>query len=133
MKERNRKTGSSGEGYTPELMQGDGLEFFEDSSGYKHPEEHLTRFEHVCLTVRNVLAGIAFMLFIVSILPMHLGVSHHTLQAVAYFFGAGAYIAEIVEMSDEEKRSSKHHRRHIFMPNLFGLLYIILGISHLFD
>ena len=76
---------------------------------------------------------LAAALFILSILPLPLGHIHHTLQGVAYLIGAGAYIAELVEMSDEEKRASKHHRRRIFMPNLFGLLYIILGISHLFD
>ena len=128
----DRKQSKTGE-YTTELIEGKGFEFFEDSSEFKHPEDHLTRFEHVCLTVRNLLAGIAAVLFIVSILPLHIGLSPHHPQAAPYFFGAGAYIAEIVEMSEEEKRASKHHRRRIFMPNLFGILYLILGISHLFD
>ena len=130
--EDERKTTEAKE-YTSEIAQGDGLEFFEDSSEYKHPEDHLTRFEHICLNVRNILAGIAAVLFIMSILPLHTGISHHDMQAIAYFFEAGAYIAELVEMSDEEKRASKHFRRRVFMPNIFGLLYIILGITHLFD
>ncbi len=107
-------------------------EFFEDSESYRHHDE-LTPFEHRCLFIRNSLAALAAALFILSILPLPLGHIHHTLQGVAYLIGAGAYIAELVEMSDEEKRASKHHRRRVFMPNLFGLLYIILGISHLFD
>ena len=107
-------------------------EFYEDSESYRHHDE-LTPFEHRCLWIRNFLAGLAALLFIVSILPLPLEHIHHDIQGVAYLIGAGAYIAELVEMSDEEKRASRHHRRRIFMPNLFGLLYIILGISHLFD
>lgn len=137
MEDNERREGAqaapSEKEYTSELVEGGGLEFFEDADEYRHPEDHLTRFEHICLNVRNVLAGIAAVLFIISIFPLHIGISHHDIQAVAYFFGAGAYIAELVEMSDEEKRASKHHRRRVFMPNLFGALYIILGISHLFD
>ncbi len=107
------------------------IEFFEDAETYLHHDE-LTRFEHICLDVRNTLAGIAAALFILSLLHIH-GLPANAVQSVAYFFGAGAYIAELVEMSDEEKRASKHHKRRIFMPNLFGVLYLILGIAHLLE
>jgi len=107
-----------------------------DEKDYYSAEGHeeLSRFEHLCLRVRNILAAIAAVLFLASVLPIEaLHASHHTIQGIAYFFGAGAYIAELIEMSDEKKRASRHHRRKAFMPNIFGLLYIILGISHLFD
>ena len=66
--------------------------------------EELTRFEHLCLRARNIFAAAAAVLFVVTLLPISsLGHYEHTLRGVAYFLGAGAYIAEIVELTDAER------------------------------
>lgn len=96
--------------------------------------DQLTPFEHKCLKLRNLFVIIAAALFILSILDIAaLEAYHHLLSSVAYFFGAGAYICEIVELSDEEKRKSPHHSMHAFMPRVFGVLYLVLGLAHLFE
>ena len=93
--------------------------------------EELTRFELLCLRARNIFVAAAAVLFVVTLLPISsLGHYEHTLRGVAYFLGAGAYIAEIVELTDAERIKSKNHRRAMFMPYIFGVLYILLGISY---
>ena len=97
-------------------------------------EKDLTGFEKRCLLVRNILVIIAAVLFILAILPIApIEPIHHIICGVAYFFGAGAYVLELVEMSDEEHRAHPHHKHRAFMPNVFGVLYIILGIVHIFE
>lgn len=97
-------------------------------------DQKLTDFEQRCLAARNILVIISATLFIVSILPIEpIEAVHHDISGIAYLFGAGAYIAEIIEMSDEEKRAHPHHKHRVFMPNVFGILYIILGIAHIIE
>ncbi len=94
----------------------------------------LSRFEKRCLLVRNILVVISASLFIVSILPIEsLAHAKHDISGVAYLIGAGAYIAELIEMSDQEKRTHPHHKHRVFMPNVFGALYLILGIVHILE
>ncbi len=97
-------------------------------------DKNLTGFEKRCLLVRNIFVIIAAALFIISILPIDpIRSVHNIISGVAYFFGAGAYVLELVEMSDEEHRAHPHHKHRIFMPNIFGVLYIILGIVHILE
>jgi len=97
-------------------------------------EQELTAFEHICLRLRNILVLIAAILFILSILPFEkIHEVHNTISGIAYFFGAGAYLIEFIEQYDYEKRHNKDHKRKLFMPNVFGILYIVLAICHLFE
>ena len=76
------------------------------------------------LLVRNVAAGVAAVLFIISFFNVPAVV-----RAVAYFIGAGAYVAEILIMT----RLFCHRPSHdeMFMAYVFGPLYLMMGVTYL--
>ena len=95
------------------------------------PEDHReSKTIHTFLLVRNIFAGIAAIVFILSILPIH-SLEHysHLFKFVAYILGAGAYGAEIIVMTDGLRKNPGLHE--MLMPYIFGLLYILLGFSYL--
>ena len=76
------------------------------------------------LLLRNIAAGVAAVLFIVSFFSVPSFV-----RAAAYFTGAAAYVAEILIMT----RLFRHRPSHdeMFMAYMFGPLYLLLGVSYL--
>lgn len=84
------------------------------------------KFEHGVLLFRNIVVGSAVLLFILSL--AHLPYSN-ILKAVAYFFGAAAYCAEFVLLTDCFTKQVPH--QEMFMAYCFGPLYILLGLSYL--
>ena len=83
------------------------------------------RREHVLLVARNLAAGAAAALFLA------LADIHKLLRAIAYFCGAGAYVAEILILTDGFRR--KVPQKELFMAYCFGPLYILLGLSYLLE
>ena len=73
-------------------------------------------------------AGAAAALFLAS---FTLADIHKLLRAIAYFCGAGAYVAEILILTDGFRR--KVPQKELFMAYCFGPLYILLGLSYLLE
>lgn len=86
------------------------------------------RREHVLLVARNLAAGAAAALFLAS---FALADIHKLLRAIAHFCGAGAYVAEILILTDGFRR--KVPQKELFMAYCFGPLYILLGLSYLLE
>lgn len=83
--------------------------------------------ERFFLTLRNIAAGLAVLVFLFSLLtdlPVHT-----TLKAVGYFFGAAAYLFEMALLTDCFTESIDH--KEMFMAYCFGPLYVLMGISYL--
>ncbi len=95
------------------------------------PEDHReSKTVHTFLLVRNIFAGIAAIVFILSILPIHAFEHYsHLFKFVAYILGAGAYGAEIIVLTNGLRKNPGAHE--MLMPYIFGLLYIMLGFSYL--
>ncbi|MBQ3131801.1 MAG: DUF1576 domain-containing protein [Clostridia bacterium] len=95
------------------------------------PEDHReSKTVHTFLLVRNIFAGLAAIVFILSILPIHAFEHYsHLFKFVAYILGAGAYGAEIIVLTDGLRKNPGAHE--MMMPYIFGLLYIMLGFSYL--
>lgn len=79
----------------------------------------------IVLRLRNALVILAASLFLLS---FHF-VDYPELRAVGYMLGAGAYICEILVLTDCFKVKIPHNE--LFMPYCFGPLYIIMGIGYL--
>lgn len=89
-------------------------------------ESHHKRAERAFLHLRNTAVTLAAALFLGS-LP-HTGI-RYLLKAIAYFFGAAAYLCEILLLTDCFTRKVPH--RELFMAYCFGPVYLLLGISYL--
>ena len=87
---------------------------------------HHKKLETTFLWIRNVAVLGAVVLFVISL--FHLPISN-VLKAIAYFFGAAAYICEIVLLTDCFTEKVPHNE--MFMAYCFGPLYILLGVSYL--
>ena len=88
----------------------------------RHPE-----LERFFLTLRNIAAGFAVFLFLLSLLtdlPIYT-----KLKAVGYFFGAAAYLFEMALLTDCFTEAVDH--KEMFMAYCFGPMYVLLGISYL--
>ena len=85
----------------------------------------LSLFNTHGLFLRNFLAVIAAGLFMLSLLSDN---NHLLLKAIAYAFGALAYLGEILLMTDCFRHLPP--KSELLMPYLFGGMYIILGISY---
>ena len=82
------------------------------------------------VTVRNIFVVIAGGLFILSML--HIEPIYHywnILKFVAYILGAGAYGSEIIVLTDGWRKNPG--LKEMFMPYMFGVLYVLLGFSYL--
>lgn len=76
------------------------------------------------LLLRNIAAGAAAVLFIVSFFNVPAAV-----RAAAYFIGAAAYVAEILIITRLFRIRPSHDE--MFMAYVFGPLYLMMGISYL--
>jgi len=94
-------------------------------------QRSLDRIEKL-LYFRNILVGIAALLFVLSIIPLeNLVVLRALLRAAAYFLGAGAYLSEIAVLTDGFK--AKVPLKVMFMPYVLFAVYIMMGIAYLAD
>lgn len=87
--------------------------------------------QHRLLIMRNICVGVAALLFLLSLLPVTV-LPHsfvYPLRGIAYLFGAAAYVSELMVLSNLFRH--KQAFRHMFMPYVFGVLYLLLGISYL--
>lgn len=82
--------------------------------------------ERILLVARNLFVLAAAVLFILSMLLHHA----NAIKGIAYFFGAGAYISELLMMTDCFRKKLEHEE--LFMVYCFGPLYILMGLSYLF-
>ena len=73
---------------------------------------------------RQVIAAIAA-LFLLSLFSDN---NHLVFKSVAYIVGALAYFGEILMLTDCFRH--KPSGSELFMPYLFGAMYVILGISY---
>ena len=107
------------------IMEGD------EAIVHDRPESHrLSKTQHTFLTVRNIFVVIAGGLFILSML--HIEPIYHywnILKFVAYILGAGAYGSEIIVLTDGWRKNPG--LKEMFMPYMFGVLYVLLGFSYL--
>ncbi|MBE6007977.1 MAG: hypothetical protein E7235_02125 [Lachnospiraceae bacterium] len=98
---------------------------------HEHHEHvhHLSPVQEKWLVIRNLFVAVAAVLFLVSLthFAAHAHMDH-TLKAVAYMFGACAYGSEFLMLTECFKK--KQPAKELFMPAVFGVLYIILGISY---
>ncbi|MBE5785539.1 MAG: DUF308 domain-containing protein [Clostridiales bacterium] len=99
---------------------------------HKHDEEpehrkSLSDLSPRSLFLRNALAVIAAWLFFLSVIFDY---GHMTLKALAYIIGALAYLGEILLLTDCFRH--KPQKGEMFMPYLFGAMYIVLGLSYAF-
>ena len=90
------------------------------------PEEEYDR-EKAWITLRNLFVVVAAILFLLSLILS----GKHVLRAVAYFFGAGAYLSELVMLTDGFTRQVP--RDEAFMAFCFGPLYVLMGIAYLLE
>ena len=77
------------------------------------------------LFLRNLLAVVAALLFLLSLFSDN---NHLVFKSVAYIVGALAYFGEILMLTDCFRH--KPSGSELFMPYLFGAMYVILGISY---
>ena len=89
--------------------------------------------EEKLLLGRNICVAVAAVLFLVAVLP-HSILAHpakYALRGVAYFFGAGAYLSEMLMITDAFKHM--HPFREMFMPYVFGALYVLMGVVYFLE
>ena len=89
-------------------------------------EGHHQKADHIFLLLRNVAVSVALVLFLLSLFHFP---GYEVFKAVAYFFGAGAYIMEYLLLTDCFSRKVPHNE--MFMVYCFGPLYILLGLGYL--
>lgn len=89
--------------------------------------------EEKLLMSRNICVAVAAALFLVALLPHHL-VDHsikYALRGVAYIVGAGAYLSEMLMITDNFKHM--HPFREMFMPYVFSILYVLMAVAYFFE
>ncbi len=107
----------------------EGAVFNEGSNAKTHHEHHHSKTQEKWLNFRNGFVFVAAALFLISLAPESIiGHSGYFLKGVAYMFGALAYGSEFLMLTDGFKK--KESVKELFMPCVFGILYIILGISY---
>lgn len=84
------------------------------------------KVDFLMLLLRNIFTGIAVVLFLIEFF-LHGG--HDTLKAIAYFFGAAAYIFECLAVTDCFKCKVRH--TEMFMVYCFGPLYLLMGLDYI--
>lgn len=95
----------------------------------RHAHHALSPEAHRMLLLRNCAVVLAAALFFLSLFISVIGQTlSFRLRAIAYFFGAAAYLCEYLMMTD--LRRNRRARREMLMSNVFGIMYIILGISY---
>lgn len=110
-------------------------------AGHVHHHHHhnhhlLDHFHHhhspeeVWLIIRDMFVTVAAVLFIISLVPTEF-VEHFEgiLRGVAYFFGAAAYVSEVFMLTGVFKKHVPFGE--MYMPYVFGVLYVLMGIAYL--
>ncbi len=87
---------------------------------------HHPKLAYFMLVLRNLLVTAAVLLFLLS---LFLHNASHTLKAIAYFCGAGAYCFECLLLTDCFQAKVPH--QEMFMIYCFGPLYLLLGVSYI--
>ena len=82
--------------------------------------------DYIMLLVRNILVGIAAVLFICAFFFEDV---YHILKALAYFCGAGAYVLEFLLLTNCFKTKVPH--KEMFMIYCLGPLYLIMGLGYI--
>ena len=80
------------------------------------------------ITVQNIFVAFAAVLFLATQFVEALEAYHTIMHGIAYILGAGAYIMELLILTDHFKRRPSW--REMFMPYVFGAIYLILGASY---
>jgi len=95
----------------------------------KHNHHFFSPQAHRFLLLRNCAVVSAAVLFCMSLLLVTVGQDlSFRLKAIAYFIGAAAYGCEYLMLTDCCRHKPAH--REMLMSNVFGIMYIILGISY---
>lgn len=84
------------------------------------------KIDYIMLILRNVFVAVAVLLFLIELI---LSGGHNVLKAVAYFFGAVAYLFECLAVTDCFQTKVPH--TEMFMVYCFGPLYILMGIDYI--
>ncbi|MDO4567534.1 MAG: hypothetical protein Q4B99_01105 [Clostridia bacterium] len=84
--------------------------------------------EEWMMTGRNIAVCIAAVLFALAMLGAA-GALKDLFMGIAYFLGAGAYVLEILILTDCFETKTK--LKDMLMPYVFGALYVALGISYI--
>ena len=84
------------------------------------------RSTHLLLVIRNIFAGIAAVLFLISLFDISFSSG---LKALGYICGTVAYASEILLLTDNFKY--KPPFQEMFMEVCFGILYVILGVFYI--
>lgn len=80
------------------------------------------------LIIRNTLVAAAVVLFLLSIFH----ITHRFLwKAIAYIFGAGAYLSEILILTDFFSKRIPFKEK--FMAYCFGGLYLLMAVSYFIE
>lgn len=82
--------------------------------------------DYVMLLVRNLLVACATIFFI---LAFFFDDVYHIFKGIGYFSGAGAYVFEILLLTDCFK--TKVPLKEMFMVYCLGPLYIIMGLGYI--
>ena len=85
------------------------------------------KLDYALLVLRNVFVGAAALLFLLSFVFLDV---YHLFKAVAYFFGAAAYLFECLAVTDCFQTKVPH--TEMFMVYCFGPLYLMMGFSYIF-
>ena len=85
------------------------------------------KLDYAMLLARNLLVPVAAVLFITSFFFDEI---YHILKAVAYFCGAGAYVFELLLLTDCFKAKVPH--KEMFMVYCLGPLYLLMGLNYIF-
>ena len=84
------------------------------------------KLDYAMLLARNLLVAIAAVLFICSIFIDEI---YHILKAIAYFCGAGAYVFELLLLTDCFRTKVPH--KEMFMVYCLGPLYLLMGLNYI--
>ena len=84
------------------------------------------RLDHIALYIRNIATFAAMLMFLYSV--FHLPY-YNIVKGIAYFIGAGAYLCEILVLTDFFSTEVPH--REMFMAYCFGPIYILMGLSYI--
>lgn len=80
--------------------------------------------------VINVFVTLAAFLFFISLLPdAIIGGVGASLRAIAYLMGAIAYFTELLKLTHGFRKKIPFHE--MYMPYIFGVLYVLMGIHYL--
>ncbi|MBQ4128488.1 MAG: hypothetical protein IJD68_01800 [Ruminococcus sp.] len=84
------------------------------------------KLDYAMLLLRNLLVAVAAVLFIISFFFKDI---YHIFKAIAYFCGTGAYVFELLLLTDCFRKKVPH--TEMFMVYCLGPLYLIMGLGYI--